>query len=397
MAKQYGILKVDTITYTSGETGLETDVSVDVSGLATYGVTGISTTGTISGNTITDGVAILTAGDLTNVNNITASGTITDGTTSLTGGNITGTNNITCTGIIAGETLTDGTTSLTGGDITGANNITANGTIEGDTLTDGTTSLTGGDITGVNNITSTGNVQGNTLTDGTTSLTGGNITGANNITSTGTIQANTLTDGTTSLTNGDITGVNDITSTGTVSSVSGVFSDNALFGDGSVTEPSVSFINDPDTGFYSPGADQLAFAVAGVQVIFVDANGDFTFTVNGATKLPVGTAAQRPGTPAAGMFRFNDDTDVFEGYDGLEWNTVGDIRTSDIGTDPEQIPLNQYLGKQAFIDEVGTIRPSASPPQQNLDITFEYVSDTSINVKMRGADGVVRSSTLTLS
>lgn len=73
------------------------------------------------------------------------------------------------------------------------------------------------------------------------------------------------------------------------------------------------------------------------------------------------------------------------------------LSTDDVGTDPEQIPLNQFLGKQAFTDEVGTIRPSASAPQQNLDITFEYVSDTSINVKMRGADGVVRSSTLTLS
>ena len=122
--------------------------------------------------------------------------------------------------------------------------------------------------------------------------------------------------------------------------------------------------------------------------------GDVTFGSTGAAKLPAGTEVQRPGTPAAGMIRFNTDADKFEGYDGASW---GSLIGGDIGTDPENVPLNQFLGKQAFVDEVGTIRPNASAPQQNLDIIFEYVSDTSINVKMRGADGVVRSSTLTLS
>lgn len=39
----------------------------------------------------------------------------------------------------------------------------------------------------------------------------------------------------------------------------------------------------------------------------------------GAVILPIGTTAQRPSTPIAGMFRFNTDISKFEGYDGVEW------------------------------------------------------------------------------
>lgn len=126
----------------------------------------------------------------------------------------------------------------------------------------------------------------------------------------------------------------------------------------------------------------------------INITGTVTLTDTSSLTLPVGTAAQRPGTAAKGMIRFNDDTDNFEGYDGANW---GSLIGGDIGTDPENVPLNQFLGKQAFVDEVGTVIPSASDPQRNKDINFEYVSDTSIKIRMRGADGTVRSTTLTLS
>jgi hypothetical protein len=45
----------------------------------------------------------------------------------------------------------------------------------------------------------------------------------------------------------------------------------------------------------------------------------------GALTIPVGTTAQRPGTPATGMLRLNTDTgDVVEVYDGTAWVAVGD-------------------------------------------------------------------------
>lgn len=43
----------------------------------------------------------------------------------------------------------------------------------------------------------------------------------------------------------------------------------------------------------------------------------------GSAQVPVGTEAQRDGTPSAGYFRFNSDTDQFEGYNGTAWGAVG--------------------------------------------------------------------------
>ena len=43
----------------------------------------------------------------------------------------------------------------------------------------------------------------------------------------------------------------------------------------------------------------------------------------GSAEIPVGTTAQRDGSPATGMFRFNSTTSGFEGYNGSEWGSSG--------------------------------------------------------------------------
>ena len=43
----------------------------------------------------------------------------------------------------------------------------------------------------------------------------------------------------------------------------------------------------------------------------------------GSAQIPVGTTAQRNGTPGAGYFRFNSSTNQFEGYNGTAWGAVG--------------------------------------------------------------------------
>ena len=62
--------------------------------------------------------------------------------------------------------------------------------------------------------------------------------------------------------------------------------------------------------------------VSSTKLQFNPSNGLFSLGGNSAIKLPVGTVAERP-TPAAGMLRFNDDTDVFEGYNGTAWGSIG--------------------------------------------------------------------------
>ena len=66
-------------------------------------------------------------------------------------------------------------------------------------------------------------------------------------------------------------------------------------GSGTAAAPGIAFASDPNTGIYSPGADQLAVATNGVGRLFVNANGivsvvsattnSTNFTVNGRTSL----------------------------------------------------------------------------------------------------------------
>ena len=44
---------------------------------------------------------------------------------------------------------------------------------------------------------------------------------------------------------------------------------------------------------------------------------------NEGVTLPAGTTAERPSSPANGVFRFNTTTDVMEYYDGADWQTLG--------------------------------------------------------------------------
>ena len=53
------------------------------------------------------------------------------------------------------------------------------------------------------------------------------------------------------------------------------------------------------------------------------ASGNVTFSGTGATKLQASTTANRPGTPAQGMLRYNTTLAQFEGYNGTDWGGIG--------------------------------------------------------------------------
>ena len=77
------------------------------------------------------------------------------------------------------------------------------------------------------------------------------------------------------------------------------------------------------------------------------ASDNLDLTGVGAVILPVGTTAQRPDPATIGMFRFNTDLAVFEGYNGIEWVNIqgaaatefdfdGDLETLDGTEDLEE-------------------------------------------------------------
>ena len=52
-------------------------------------------------------------------------------------------------------------------------------------------------------------------------------------------------------------------------------------------------------------------------------NLDIITSATGSQILPVGTEAERDGSPQAGYIRFNSDFDQFEGYNGTTWGAIG--------------------------------------------------------------------------
>lgn len=57
--------------------------------------------------------------------------------------------------------------------------------------------------------------------------------------------------------------------------------------------------------------------------ITVGADQNVVFESTGSITVPAGTTAERPATATAGMLRYNTETDELEKYDGTEWGSVG--------------------------------------------------------------------------
>ena len=161
----------------------------------------------------------------------------------------------------------DTSTTFSGLHASTTNNLTLSGTASANTFTGTTANFTN---TNAQNISVTTLLSGLAITGGTagfTTVTGTTVTGttANFVTLSGTTVTGNI---------GQFTSLTGATTTMT----SGVF---AL---GTEPLPSISFVSDPNTGIYSPGADQLAVATNGVARMSVAANGDVTF--NHSIDLP---------------------------------------------------------------------------------------------------------------
>jgi len=92
---------------------------------------------------------------------------------------------------------------------------------------------------------------------------------------------------------------------------------------------SVGTDNDAGSNFYS-----LMTVTRGGSVGVGTTNPAATLDVSGtgAIKLPVGTSAQRPATPATGMLRFNSSNSSVEFYNGAGWMTTVAVATPPVAT-----------------------------------------------------------------
>jgi len=105
------------------------------------------------------------------------------------------------------------------------------------------------------------------------------------------------------------------------------------------------------TGFIAPGAAGTFLKSTGASTPATWATGDVTIgstiialgetstslsglnilTATGTShwKVPVGTTAQRPGSPATGMIRYNSSQSTYEGYSSGAWSSLGGVKSVD--------------------------------------------------------------------
>ena len=80
----------------------------------------------------------------------------------------------------------------------------------------------------------------------------------------------------------------------------------------------------PSTGVIALGAGVTTSSLTSVGTLSaLTVAGNVSLTGTGYIQLPSGTDAQRPGSPAEGMLRWNDTSNVFEGYNGTAWGAIG--------------------------------------------------------------------------
>ena len=283
----------------------------------------ISTAGTATVGSLTDGTATLTSGALTGATNITGSGTITggtvtDGTFSVTSGAVTGATTITASGLASldGGIDVDGafTVADSTGNIATSGKLDVTGAVTGGSLTDGTATLSSGALSGATTGSFSGTVTAGAFNDGAATYDAGTITNGVAATFSGTATVGTLTDGTATLSSGALSAVTTLGTSGEATLASAIVSDLT---DNRITIAGTSGALEDDANLTWNGTTML---VGGAT-----ATTDVTFKVNttDAAMLPVGTNAQRPTTGVVGMLRFNTTSDSLEQYAATGWEAVG--------------------------------------------------------------------------
>ena len=205
----------------------------------------------------------------------------------------------------------DATTTFSGIYASITNNLTLSGTATAATFT-GTTA----NFTNVNaqNIGVTTSLSGLAITGGTagfTTITGTTVTGttANFVTVSGT----TVTGTTARFISGIFTSLSGTTHTIT----------SGVFASGTAALPSISFVSDPNTGIYSPGADQVAISTNGTERARITASGLVGIGTSSPGALLEASSATGSATPTPTEIRLSSTTNAADWSTTDPWARLG--------------------------------------------------------------------------
>ena len=109
-----------------------------------------------------------------------------------------------------------------------------------------------------------------------------------------------------------------------------------------------------------------------------------------AVKIPVGTTAQQPSSPTAGMLRFSSSNTSFEGYNGTTWGTIGGATISDDNT----TNATYYpVFVTANTGSASTVKVSSSKLSYNPSSGLLYVSNANNVTALGGATNPIIAAT----
>ena len=128
-----------------------------------------------------------------------------------------------------------------------------------------------------------------------------NPTFTGNVTVTGTISGNIIQGGTT-VSGLTVTGTTVASTTGTFTSLTGTTATftSGIIASGTASLPSLAILSDPNTGIFSPGADELAIATNGSTQLVVNSSGQVALNSLGSAATP---AYSWIGDPNTGIYR----------------------------------------------------------------------------------------------
>lgn len=195
---------------------------------------------------------------------------------------------------------------------------------------------------------------------------------------------------------------------------------------GAAGTPAYTFTGDTNTGMWSPGADTIAFSEGGVEAMRITGLANVGIgTTSAGSRLTVSDTSPTDGIVA----RFNNTTSGAGVECGirLEQGSSSQLRCdlvtfragANAGLDfaIKQSDNTGVSQTRFYITELGNVgigetapdykldvngtfgfTPGASvTPVDNGDVVFELTNNTTLTVKAKGSDGVVRSATLTLA